>query len=382
LRLAHVITSLDVGGAERVLVRVARGLGARGFEQVVVSLKPPGAFAEDLRAAGIPIHSTGMAPDRVLVGSTLGAGRLVGLLRRLRPEVVQTWMYHADVVGGVAARLSGIRRTYWNVRHADLPLEGYGRVTAGIARASVPLSRRVPERIVVNSVAGRDAHADRGYPPEKMVVVPNGVPVPSVGGATRDRVRAQLRIPPDGVIVTHVGRFHEQKDHPGLLRAAATVCRSHPEVVFVLCGTAVTPANQALSTLVRTHGLDGKVRLLGARDDVDTIHAATDVAVCSSAYGESFPNAILEAMAAGVPVVTTDVGDCAHIVGGTGRVVPPRDPEALAGAIGAFVAAGAERRRAQGRRARHRVEERFSLERMVERYAALYEAAVTPDGYG
>ena len=375
--VAHVITSLDVGGAERALTHVAAGLRRRGVRQLVVSLLPPGRTARTLEEIGVPVHGLDLRPDAPLRSGVALAG-LVGLLRRARPDVVQTWMYHADLLGGTAARLAGVEAVAWNVRHADLPLEGYGRSTAAIGRLSVPASRVVPRLIVTNSLAAREAHAARGYPRERMRVIPNGVAGPARAGLTRTAARHVLGLRHEAPVVGHVGRFHDQKDYPTLLRAAREVLDRVPDVRFALVGEGLESENATLVTWIRDAGVERAVHLCGPRADASRLPVAFDVAVSSSAYGEACPNTLLEAMVLGTPVVTTDVGDSGRVVGTSGVVVPPRRASSLAQAVASLLQRGPEERARLGLLARRRVEEHDSLAAMVDGYEAVYRELRDP----
>lgn len=375
--VAHVITDLDVGGAERTLAHVAAGLRERGLRQLVVSLKPPGVMADELRAGGVPVHSPGLRPDAPARSATAGLVSLVDLLARARPDVVQTWMYHADVIGGLAARAAGHRNVVWNVRHADLPLEGYGALTAAVGWASVPASRLVPRRIVTNAAASLEAHVARGYPPSRLRLVPNGTRVPDAAALDRRQLRTRLGLPEDALVIGRVARAHPQKDTPTLLRAVGEVHRRLPATRLVLVGAGMSETDHELTRWLREEGLEEAVYRLGPRTDAAHLPAAFDVAVSSSAYGETCPHAVLEAMAAGVPMVVTDVGDAARMVGATGEVVPPRDPAALARALCRLGSAPPAERELRGAAARERVREHYSMAAMVSGYEDLYRELAT-----
>jgi glycosyltransferase involved in cell wall biosynthesis len=247
------------------------------------------------------------------------------------------------------------------------------RTTLWTAKACAWLSGLVPDRIVVNAELSRRAHAKLGYKADKMVVIPNGfdltafVPDPS----TRLSVRRELGIPEGAPLIGSVARFHPDKDHRNLVRAAALLHAERPEARFLLCGAGLAPENRELVGWIEEAGIGDRCFLLGLRKDVARLDAALDVAT-SSSRSEGFPNAIGEAMACGVPCVVTDVGDSASIVGKTGVVVPPQDPEALAAAWLRVLDMDAEEHRTLGERARRRVEERYSLKRVAAAYETLY----------
>jgi len=337
----------------------------------VVSLTSEGSLTARIRELGVPVYALGArrgVPDPRTIT------RLIRRLRMSRPEVVQTWMYHADLIGGLAAKLTGSIPVAWNIRQSNLDPEHSKRLTIWVAKICARLSRWLPTRIVCCSDAAARIHREMGYAEDKMVVIPNGF---DIVGFKPDRdarvsVRSELRISEDDPVIGLVARFDPQKDHRTFVEAASILARRLPRARFVLCGDGVTWDNQKLVRWIDDAGIRGRVYLLGRRDDVTRLLNSFDVATLSSAYGEGFPNVVGEAMACGVPCVVTDVGDSAWIVGDTGRVVPIRDPEALADGWRALVEAGCEARQMLGARARARIVEQFDLEAIAGRYAKLY----------
>jgi glycosyltransferase involved in cell wall biosynthesis len=189
----------------------------------------------------------------------------------------------------------------------------------------------------------------------------------------RRRLRASVGIGDDAPVVGLVGRFDPLKDHRTFLRAAGIIARARPDVRFMLVGRGVDDGNAELAAWIRELQLDGRVALLGERRDIAACYAAMDV-FCLSSIHEAFPNVVAEAMATGVPCVVTDAGDAASIVGETGRVVPPRNPERLGAALSAVLSMPAEERRALGAAARRRIETTFSMARTCQLFDAAYVA--------
>ncbi len=379
LRLVHLITSLQVGGAQAHLVKTVSRFRTDRIASTVISLVPGGRMAQELKAAGVSVLSLGMRPGWP---GPLGFLRLVFLLRRLRPHVVQTYLYHADLVGFLAARAAGVPAIFWNVRQSSMEFSRYGRTTGLTARLCARLSPRV-DRILVNSRAGLAAHALLGYDPERMVVIPNGFelsrfrPHPPSSG----EVRQELGLGPRARLVGMLARFDPQKDHETFLHAAGLLQARHPDAFFLLAGKGVTPDNPAFARLVAAAPVDPeRLRLLGERPDPPRLLAALEVYVSSSAFGEGFANAIGEAMACGVPCVVTDVGDSADIVGDTGLVVPPRRPQGLAHALDAALSWPEVSRAARGVAARARIRENFDIDRIAAQVESLYLDFPVPPG--
>lgn len=378
LRVAHVITGLGAGGAEAMLVKLVAALEGRGFTQQVVSLMDGGVNEDRLRALGVPVRSLGMkkgVPDpRAVV-------RLARWLHRARPDLVQTWMYQADVLGGLASRALPTSPVVWNVQNSTLPPRPKPSIRAAVGLSAV-LSRRIPTRIVVCSEAGLEHHVELGYPRERMVLVENGIDLERFqpNANARAKLRAELNVTDDDVLIALPARFAPEKDHDTFLNAVRLVRERHPSVRAVLCGEGTGPSNPALDRLAHRHGLpEGALLRLGRRDDMEQLLSAFDIVCLSSSHVEAFSNALGEAMAVGAACASTDVGDSARMLGDDSLVAPPREPRALAAVLERLVALGPEGRGEVGGRLRRRMEERFSLARTVERYEDLYrELLVAP----
>jgi glycosyltransferase involved in cell wall biosynthesis len=366
-----LITGLSTGGAEMMLLKVLEHLDKR-FSAHVISLTTMGDIGPRIQALGIPVDAMGMS-SRMPNPFTLI--RLARLLKSLAPDVVHTWMYHADLLGGVAARLAGVGPIGWCIRHSDLDRGKTKLSTRVVVAACARVSGWVPDRILCCSEVARKVHVASGYAAKKMVVVPNGFDLARFrpDPFARDGLRRELGLAADSLLVGLVGRFDPQKDHAGFLQAAGLLHRRFPSAHFVLAGSRVDAGNRALMDAAQLAGVQSVTHFLGLRADVPRLMAAFDVFVSSSSYGEGFPNVVGEAMACATPCVVTDVGDSAHIVGDAGRVVPPGDFRALAAEVTHLLAMPAEERRAVGARARTRVAENFEVAAVVKRYESFYD---------
>ena len=372
LRVMHVITGLGQGGAESVLLRLATYPEA-AVEHTVVSLTDEGIYGERLRAAGVAVHALGMKRGRVSLGGFLA---LRALIARTRPDAVQTWMYHADLIGGLAARLAGVRAIAWGIRNSGEHLERSSRSARLVLRACALLSGWVPRAIVCAAQKAAERHADKGYRRDRLVVVSNGYDLSryTPDEAARARVRAQWGLADDAPVIGCVARWDPLKDHANLLRAIAALVRDGRDggLRCVLIGRGMAADNPELGALIDRLGLRERLVLPGPSDDVPAAMNGLDLHVLSSC-AEGFPNVVAEAMACGVYCVVTDVGDAAYIVGDTGVVVPPEQPEALARGIETALREVAARGRERaGQPARARVLERFDLARMVQSYIAVW----------
>lgn len=369
-RITHVIGSLDVGGAERALCSLVASIDPALAEMKIVALIAGGALTDSVRRRGIEVETLAMRPGRPDPSAVV---RLARRLRADRPDLVVTWMYHANLIGGLAAKLADRIPVVWNIRHTWLDPRRSKRSTRWVARAGGALSQRVPDAVVYVAHAAQESHAALGYACPHSSVIPNGFDLNEFrpDPAARLRVRHELGLAPATELVGLVGRFHPDKDHGSFIAAAGRVQRSNPQARFLLCGEGVTPENRQLTAWAEQNGVRNACHFLGQREDMPRLAAALDLAVCSS-LTEAFPRAVGEAMACGVPCVVTDVGDAAHLVGGTGRVIPAGDPAALAAAMDELLALDGAARRALGRMARERIVEDFSQQRVVARHWGLW----------
>jgi glycosyltransferase involved in cell wall biosynthesis len=372
IRVMHLITELDVGGAEMMLCKLLGALNRERFTNVACSMTAPGLVADKIRALGIEVRSLGMkqgTPDPRAIF------RLVSSLRDWKPDLLQTWMYHADFLGGVVGRFAGNIPVIWNIRNSEFEPGSYSRITLPLAWVSARLSSWVPTRIVSCSEGGRKVHEGMGYDASKMIVIPNGFdlsryrPQPDA----TEYCSEQFGIPPEADAVAVVGRYHPQKDHKSFLAAAGLVARSFPLVRFVLCGDGTTSENATLVAQAEEAGIASRMHWLGRLEPNQLARIMSRcILVSSSLFGEGFSNVVGEAMACGAVCVVTDVGDSAWIVGDTGLVVRRGSAKDLAEAIGRVLSMSAEARSSLGVAARQRIANEFTIERIVTRYEDLY----------
>lgn len=370
-KVLHIISGLDVGGAEMALLRFVTCSAGGPYQHAVVSLSRGGGMLERFRSAGIEVTQLGLkkAPLRTLV-------YLFKLLRTSRPAVVQTWMYHADLVGGLVARLAGIRHVIWGVRTTDVSVNG-GAGIRYLQKVCAIFSRLLPQRIVCAADASKESHIGIGYAPDRMVAVPNGFDFSRFqrDEDRRQSFRAEHGIAGDTIVVGTLGRFHLAKDPENYVRAAGLLAKTRPDVKYMMVGRDFVPANQELMRWIDKSGCKDSFILLGERSDVPLCLSAMDV-FCLPSSTEGFPNALAEAMAMGLPAVTTDVGDARVLLQDAGYVVPKQDSQALAEALGRLLALSADRRHSLGNEASRRVRSEYGLDRMRSRFESIYEELI------
>jgi glycosyltransferase involved in cell wall biosynthesis len=372
LRVAYVIVGLDVGGAETMLERLVLTLGPR-VQPLVISLTSLGTIGPRLLARGVDVQALGMTRRQLPGPRTMW--RLMQMLRQFKPDVVHTQMYHANLLGGLAARLAGVGAVMWNLHHCNLDASVNSRATLWTIALGARLSRVLPHRISSVAERARDVHVAAGYAAERFVVVPNGFDTSQFKPDTQARsgVRAELGLPPDTPLVGVIGRFDSQKNHRGFCEAMARLVQLRPGTHALLAGSGIDAQNAELAAWLQQHGVRAQCHLLGARGDVPRLMAALDVLMLPS-LGEAFPNVVGEAMACGVPCAVTDVGDAALMVGEWGRVVAAGDMQGLGDAAASILALPAAQRLSLAQHVAHSTRQRFDLHVVAARYLSEYRS--------
>ena len=370
IKVMHIITTLGPAGAENMLCRIAAGMDETRFQSEVVSLTGVLDLAERMQSIGVRVRTLGMKKG---VPNPLALARLARWIRESKPDVIHTWMYHANLIGALAARMAANVPVVWGIHHNAFDPRVDKRRTRLVNRACAFLSRSFAARIVFCSEASLRTHKMLKYDSEKLEVIPNGFDVEQVkpDPAARASLREELGLPADALLIGIAARFHPHKDHRNFIQAAERLHNQMPEIHFLLCGMDVTWQNAQLAAWIDSAGIRDCCHLLGLRQDMSRLFSGMDIATTAS-RSEAFPIVIGEAMACGTPCVVTDVGDSALIVANTGTVVAPEDPHALAEAWRKLIEAGPEVRRCLGTAARGRVQQYFALPAIVERYQNIY----------
>ncbi len=354
---------------------LAAQLAMPEIESCVVGLIQEGAIGHEIRKLGIPVTTLGMKPT---VPDPRGLWRLTRTLRAFRPDLIQSWLYHADLMSSlVRPWVGGQPPVIWNLRHATLDPQHDSRSTRWAAKACAWLSRSSPARILVNTVSGLRVHAEYGYAADKMQVVPNGFDLHRFrpDQKARAELRQTLGLAADTLLVGLVARFSELKGQKLFVDAMRQVAAKLPLAHFILCGTQISTSNETLIHWIRETGCPERFHLLGERLDVERIHAALDLEV-SSSVSEAFSNSIGEALCCGVPCVVTDVGDSAWLIADAGSAVPPRDAAAMANGCLRILTSSKADRDALSQRARQRMEQHFDIHVIARQYRDIWEETV------
>ncbi|HEX5015816.1 MAG TPA: glycosyltransferase [Candidatus Limnocylindrales bacterium] len=369
LRVAFLNASLDIGGSERQMVTLAERLPRDRFQPEFVLLKRRGPLAERAAAADVPIHVVGWGARDSGIRQVGDAARLVGRLRRGRYDIVDAWLFHAYALAGLTRRLTRVPVLIAGRRSLADYKRGFGRAERLLDR----LTRAAPDGIVANAEAVRiEAASFEGLDPAQIRVIHNGIDVAApIDPGARAAIRAGWGFGDDAVVFGAVANYKPGKGLPALIRTMARLIPDVPAARLVVVGEGRLRAD--LERLVSELGLERAVCLSGPSPDARAVVPAFDVAVQAS-ESEGLPNAVLEAAAAGVPIVATDAGGTREILdgGAAGVLVPVRDEPALAAGM-RRLAAEPSLRRVLGERGQAFVGATFGIDRFVRETASLYE---------
>jgi glycosyltransferase involved in cell wall biosynthesis len=373
MKILHIITSLDTGGAQMVLFQLAQQLNLRGDQQRVISLKSGRELADKFIKLGIPVIELDASPIKILSAIR----KCNQLLKTFQPDVIQSWLYHADFF---TALLNNRLKTpiVWGIHHT-YESQAANRLkvsTRIIVKVNSMLSKRVPKKIICCSRSALASHERIGYDRSKLITIANGVDPQLFKPAseTRSRFRNELGLLPDTLLLGYIARLHPQKDHGTFFKAASLLLKQIPDVHFVLAGNGITSENPGRSRIFANQNDFSHFHLLGRREDIASVTAALDVATLTSSGDEAFPLTILEAMASGVPCVSTDVGDAREMIGSDGNIVPVSSPAGLCQAWVSLLRKSPQERTALGKQARERVLKNYTNEMMTLHYIDVYNS--------
>lgn len=329
-KILHIITGLGDGGAEGVLSRLC--LFDDSSKHIVISLMGDGKYGPILRGDGVEVICLGLGQSRFSLRAFLN---LIKIIKKKQPDVVQTWMYHADLIGGLAARLAGIKNIFWGIRHSTLEPGKSKRSTILIAKLCAHLSYVIPKKIICCAHDALNVHRRLGYSKNKLVVIKNGYDLnkfkPDLEAGLK--IRDEFQIKHDEFLIGTIGRYDPQKDHLNLLKSLNVLLLQNLKFKCILVGKGLTAENKTLANDITRLNLANNIVLAGTRGDVPAIMNALNLHVLPSAYGEGFPNVVAEAMACETPCIATDVGDAREIVLNNNFLANPKDSKDLANKI-------------------------------------------------
>lgn len=371
MKVIHIITGLGDGGAERTLFKVCKYDIIN--KHIVISLKGPGKYFSLLNKSGIKVYCLHMR-----FFSIHKFFSLIKLLHSLKPDVVQTWLVHADFLGGITARLAGIKNIIWNIRYSNLEIGKAKLTTILIIKILSKLSFLIPKFIVIVSKKAKKIYEIEGYDKKKFKFIPNGYDLSILKPQKFQKIifKKKIKIKKLVPLIGNVARYDQKKDHSNLLNALSLIRSKNIDFFCVLVGSNINKKNISLISEIKRLKLSNNVKLFGQNDNILQVMNGLDIFIQSSRYGEGFPNVVAESMACGTPCIVTDVGDAAFIVGKTGWVVPPKNPIKLAKVIEkVFNELSNKNWNKRCYKARLRIKENFSIGKMLQSYNEVWSKA-------
>jgi glycosyltransferase involved in cell wall biosynthesis len=367
LSVLHITTGLGDGGAENVLYRLCNS--DVPCRHVVISLTNEGKYGPLLEESGVEVFTLHLSPR---IPNPLVLYRLVKMIRSISPDVVQTWMYHANLLGGIASYFAGIKKIIWSIHHSSLGVDHLKRKTIIVSKICAKLSYVIPNSVIFPACSALNEHVKAGYDKNKCVIIHNGYSLSqfSIDTYSAIRLRNELNLDIEDIIVGFVGRFHPVKGHLYLIEALEIVKKRGLSIKCLLVGNKINWNNQKLAKSLEEKSLKDDFLLLDKRLDIPAIMNTIDLHVLPSTT-EAFPNVLCEAMACGTPCVSTDVGDAAFIIGQTGWIVPSKSSGALAESIMLALLEKNEsphKWSARKIQSRQRVKELFDIDFMISKY--------------
>ena len=367
IRIVHIINGLKIGGAETILNKIVRSLDE--FEHIIISLKCLGYYGDFLKDDGYEVYSLNLRNNPIILSKLFN---LFLLLKRLKPDIVNTWLYHADLIGGVIAKVAGVKKIIWTIRHDYKASEivFYKRI---IIRMLGLLTNVIPYKIISNSKTAAQNHIEQGYKKSLISIINNGVcikkfrPDKIIGS----KYRLRLGISEKEFVIGMIARYHPIKDHDNLLRSLAIINSVGKNFKCILVGRGINESNKALTNKIQGLNLTNHIILLEESNSVNKIMNVLDIHVLSS-RSECFPNVIIEAMSCGIPCISTKVGEVNNIIRNSGWIVEPINSNKLSEAI--IESMESNRLHENGLLSRKIIESKYTVEIMISKYKAFYKA--------
>ncbi len=365
-KIVHVITDLDIGGAEIMLHRLlCASRESNEYQHMVISLTTVGPIGEKLLARGFSVFECGLVSFWKMPAALL---RLRKLLLQLQPDIVQTWMYHADFLGGLAARGCGFKHIIWGIRSTQVPINS--RLTGLLVKVNAVISHYLPQKIVCVANAALASHRNFGFDAKRMLVIGNGIDLAEFFGQSNSTAQTENR-PSRPTVIGCVGRYHADKGQDLLLQSFAQLLQQQPGLQLMLIGRGCDASNKQLSDLLDRFSLHHAVQLLGERQDIAALLQSMDI-YCMPSRSEGFPNGLVEAMACGLPCVATEVGDAGLLGEGIVEFVAPSSVAGLTKGLRLMLDKSPIDRLNLGQQAARRIKEHYSIDAVKSQFEALY----------
>ncbi|TWT27774.1 glycosyltransferase [Planomicrobium sp. CPCC 101110] len=365
IKILHLIPSLTSGGAEAMLTKLITNNKDPNATMVVVTLLNANYFYDAIANTGTKVYRLNIDQGRL---SSLRIFELFKIIKREKPDVIQTWMYHCDLFGILLKMVFPKVKLVWNIRHSHL-VKGADKGTTILVARILSLLSFMPDKIICGSTAAQQYHTELGYRKNKTLVIPNGfdTDIFAPNNQVKNDIKRELKIPEDHLVIGHVGRAKKIKNQIDLIKAFAEISKVHKNVTLVLLGKGMVEEYKTHELIVN----NPNIRLLEETPNVARYLKAFDLFVLPS-LSEGFPNVIGEAMASGVACISTEVGDSPQIIGNYEFIAKRNSLDDLREKINYWLELEEEKKEELKVSSRKRILELYSIEKIVQLYVSLY----------
>jgi len=370
-KVLHIITSLNDGGAEGTLAKLC--IGCKNFNHIVISMSGMGKYGPLLENAGVKIYSLNFDKG---FKNYINIFTLFTIFRNEKPSIVQTWMYHADILGGCVAKLFRISNIFWNIRHATYKEKGLkSKKHKFIAHIHLFLSKFIPKKIICCAKSCYESHIEIGYCKSKMAIIYNGIDTEKFfyNPLSREMLRRDLGLSQEKIVIGSIGRLHENKGQDNLFKSLKILSDESIDIAYIFAGTNMQKDNPAIKNLIKSNNLSLELIFLGKRNDVPAIMNAIDIHVSASS-SEGFPNVIAEAMSCATVAISTNVGDSKYIAESNQCICKANSPSELARLMLTTIKEKNNKKFWDERKfnSRKKIIDNFSLEKMINSYEQIW----------
>ena len=369
MRILHVINGLDDGGAEGVLYRIC--VCDKEHKHIVVSMQDFGKYGQLLRSHGIEVKILKISRLKTLPKAIL---KFRQILKEVKPDLIQTWMYHANIFAGILTKIFYYKKPIvWNIRCTIMKLGEAGLETFFLTYFGSLLSYFIPDCIIVCANSIKLGHQQIGYKYSKIKIIENGFDL-EYFKLSQKIFEKSTNVPKTDLVVGVLGRFHPQKNHNLAIKACSLAIKKGVDIKLHLAGSGITIDEPELKNSIREHSMEKFTRLFGALKDVRVFFNEIDVLLLPSKFGEGFPNVLAEAMASGVPCISTSIGDSKKIIGDTGWVLTTQKPKEIVLALKEIIEMKKNKSWLKMKNAaRKRIEQNFSISKMITSYSICWK---------
>ena len=370
-KIIHIITALNIGGAERMLTNLVLSKeNSLEFTHHIIVLNNAGIMAEKLISSGVEVRDLRMSNLFSILKSIF---ILYNILRTYKPNIVHTWMYHSDFLGGLIAKFSGCRNIIWSIRNTDVYRgEGLSSSTYWIMKSCAILSRYIPKKIICVSNSALNSHVKFGYDKRKCTVIENGFDLNlfQYSENNRKKIRKNFNIDDNTLVIGSIGRQNEYKDYHNLILAAEKLIIQKSNIVFFIVGVGLNN-NSFFFNLVKEKRILKHFMFLGARTDIHVILSAFDI-FCLHSKSEGFPNCLGEAMSIGLPCIATNVGDVRILLNNDSLIVPKKNSQLLYEKLLLLSNKSYSDRCKIGLKAKEHIIKNFAIKKIFVKYNKIY----------